>query len=129
MERARILIAEDDEDLRRVLRTGFEEVGAQVVEAESGLELMRLLTQSDPFDLVVSDVRMSWATGAQVLATARIAGIDTPFIVITGYRDEALRTSHANPDVRRLYDEFLGEPLGERSHELLHTHYAPRESY
>ncbi len=44
-------------------------------------------------------------------------------------RDEALRTSHANPDVRRLYDEFLGEPLGARSHELLHTQYAPRESY
>jgi hypothetical protein len=27
----------------------------------------------------------------------------------------------------RLYEEFLGEPLGHKSHELLHTHYAPRE--
>ena len=39
---------------------------------------------------------------------------------------EAGRTSHRNPDVARLYEEFLGTPLGERSHELLHTHYTSR---
>jgi len=42
-------------------------------------------------------------------------------------RDAALRTSHANKEVQRLYEEFLGKPLGEKSHHLLHTHYAPRE--
>ncbi|MBM3498101.1 MAG: ferredoxin, partial [Armatimonadetes bacterium] len=38
-----------------------------------------------------------------------------------------MRTSHANASVLRLYEEFLGEPLGHKSHELLHTHYAARE--
>ena len=38
-----------------------------------------------------------------------------------------LRVSHKNPWVIRLYDEFLGKPLGETSHHLLHTHYTPRE--
>ena len=38
-----------------------------------------------------------------------------------------LRVSHRNPDVKRLYDEFLGQPLGHLSHELLHTSYHPRE--
>ena len=33
-----------------------------------------------------------------------------------------LRFSHENPEVARLYDEYLGKPLGERSHALLHTH-------
>jgi NADH-quinone oxidoreductase subunit G/NADP-reducing hydrogenase subunit HndD len=42
-------------------------------------------------------------------------------------RDGALRTAHANESVRRLYDEFLGAPLGEASHHFLHTRYAPRE--
>ncbi len=37
-----------------------------------------------------------------------------------------LRKSHTNPGVTQLYEEFLGEPLGERSHHLLHTHYHPR---
>ncbi|MHB8898537.1 MAG: NADH-dependent [FeFe] hydrogenase, group A6 [Thermoguttaceae bacterium] len=51
---------------------------------------------------------------------ARIAAI---------YREDegkALRKSHDNPDVARLYAEFLGKPLGERSHRLLHTKYTDR---
>lgn len=37
------------------------------------------------------------------------------------------RLSHHNPMVKQLYDEFLGEPLGEKSHELLHTEYVWRQ--
>jgi len=39
------------------------------------------------------------------------------------------RKSHENPYITQLYAEFLGEPLGHRSHELLHTHYVPRGRY
>ena len=35
----------------------------------------------------------------------------------------AIRKSHVNPEVKTLYEEFLHEPLGHVSHELLHTHY------
>ncbi len=42
-------------------------------------------------------------------------------------RDAPLRVSHRNSSVRRLYEEFLGEPLGETSHHLLHTHYVERD--
>ncbi len=45
------------------------------------------------------------------------------------YREDEgkkLRKSHENPDIKRLYAEFLGSPLGHRSHELLHTHYVRR---
>ena len=40
---------------------------------------------------------------------------------------EKLRTSHANKAVQQLYKEFLGKPLGEKSHHLLHTKYARRK--
>ncbi|MEN6497541.1 MAG: NADH-dependent [FeFe] hydrogenase, group A6 [Thermoguttaceae bacterium] len=40
---------------------------------------------------------------------------------------EAVRVSHQNESVQRLYTEFLGAPLGEKSHHLLHTHYTKRE--
>ena len=43
-------------------------------------------------------------------------------------RQETARTSHSNASVKRLYDEFLGQPLGHPSHELLHTHYIARET-
>ncbi len=42
------------------------------------------------------------------------------------YREDegkAIRMSHKNPDIIKLYEEYLGEPLGERSEQLLHTHY------
>ena len=51
----------------------------------------------------------------------RIAGIYS--------EDESkkMRKSHENPDVKKLYQEFLGKPLGEKSHHLLHTHYHHKE--
>ena len=51
---------------------------------------------------------------------ARIAAI---------YREDEgkdLRKSHENPDITKIYEEFLGKPLGERSHKLLHTKYTDR---
>jgi iron-only hydrogenase group A len=40
--------------------------------------------------------------------------------------NKQLRKSHENPAVQALYKEFLGKPLGEMSHHLLHTHYQQR---
>jgi iron-only hydrogenase group A len=42
-------------------------------------------------------------------------------------KNKTLRKSHQNPAVQALYKEFLGQPLGEKSHHLLHTHYTPRK--
>ena len=36
------------------------------------------------------------------------------------------RKSHDNPEIKRIYKEFLGEPLGHLSHKLLHTEYTGR---
>ncbi len=44
-------------------------------------------------------------------------------------REHALRRSHQNPHVQQLYKEFLGKPLGEKSHHLLHTTYKARPTY
>ncbi len=38
-----------------------------------------------------------------------------------------IRKSHENPEVNLLYEDFLHEPLGHKSHELLHTHYHPQK--
>ena len=40
-----------------------------------------------------------------------------------------IRKSHENPAVQELYKEFLGKPLGEKSHHLLHTEYTQRGKY
>jgi NADH-quinone oxidoreductase subunit G/[NiFe] hydrogenase diaphorase moiety small subunit/NADP-reducing hydrogenase subunit HndD len=38
-----------------------------------------------------------------------------------------IRKSHENPEVIKIYNDFLGKPLGELSHKLLHTTYQIRE--
>lgn len=53
----------------------------------------------------------------------RIAGI------YEGDSAMKIRKSHENPAVQELYKEFLGKPLGEKSHHLLHTSYTPRNKY
>lgn len=58
-----------------------------------------------------------------VIRNQRAAGI---------YRDDeksAFRCSHENPMIQKLYKDFLGAPLGPKSHELLHTGYHKRRQY
>ena len=53
----------------------------------------------------------------------RIAGI---------YRDDeqsTIRCSHQNPDITKIYADYLETPLSKKSHHLLHTHYTPRKVY
>lgn len=48
------------------------------------------------------------------------------------YKDDVcseIRVSHKNPDIIKLYDSFLGQPCGEKSHHLLHTQYQKRPLY
>ena len=48
------------------------------------------------------------------------------------YREDegkVLRKSHENPDIAKIYADFLGQPLGHVSHELLHTTYTVRSKY
>lgn len=44
-------------------------------------------------------------------------------------RSLPVRKSHENPFIKKLYEEYLGEPCGHKSHKLLHTHYKARENY
>ena len=48
------------------------------------------------------------------------------------YNDDersVLRCSHHNPDIQKVYADYLGEPNGKKAHKLLHTHYHKRRKY
>ncbi|MBE7031175.1 MAG: 2Fe-2S iron-sulfur cluster binding domain-containing protein [Ruminococcaceae bacterium] len=69
--------------------------------------------------------------GGQPIVSARDqAMINVKAVRAKGLYDEdaalPLRKSHENPVITKLYEEFLGEPCGHKSHELLHTHYVDR---
>lgn len=44
-------------------------------------------------------------------------------------KDIPIRKSHQNPDIIKLYDEYLGKPGSHKAHDLLHTSYTPRKAY
>lgn len=44
-------------------------------------------------------------------------------------KDKELRLSYKNESIKNLYEEFLGEPYGEKAHELLHTEFVRRKKY
>ena len=41
----------------------------------------------------------------------------------------SIRKSHENPEVKQIYEDFLGAPNSHKSHDLLHTHYTKRNRY
>jgi NADH-quinone oxidoreductase subunit G len=47
-------------------------------------------------------------------------------VLYTEDKNKILRKSHENPEIKKLYSEFLGEPYGDKAHQLLHTHYIKR---
>ncbi len=72
--------------------------------------------------------------GGQPIVPARVQmGIDLKKerakALYTEDANAPIRKSHMNPDITKLYEEFLGEPGGHKAHELLHTHYSARTNY
>jgi DNA-binding response OmpR family regulator len=96
--RRRILVAEDDSNLRSFLIFLLSNDGYDVVEASDGVQLGEYLAghffkRSDspvPVDLIVTDVRMPGFTGLEILEELRRADRSTPVILMTGFGSEQL---------------------------------------
>lgn len=84
MEKDRVLIIDDDEIIRKSCEKVLSPEGYVVVSAQSGREGLKLLSNK-PFDLVLTDLRMSDMNGIDVLKKVKEMGPDIEVIIITGY--------------------------------------------
>ena len=107
----RILLAEDDAEMRGIVAEAFRGDGYEVVEMPDGGRLLvniaaRLKSGSgaDSLDLIVSDIRMPICTGLQILAALRDAHWHTPVILMTAFGDDATR-KHAEMLNAVLFDK------------------------
>ncbi|HEY1553516.1 MAG TPA: sigma-54 dependent transcriptional regulator [Kofleriaceae bacterium] len=82
MQPAKILVADDEQNLRRVLAAMLRREGHDVVQAASGLEAIERLAE---VDVVITDLRMPGADGMEVLRTASKNHPHVPVIMITAY--------------------------------------------
>ena len=86
--RARLLVAEDDREMRRLLVESLRRDGHEIESVGSGLALLAHVRDGRSYDLVVSDVRMPGRTGLEVLADARARGWPSPVLLITAFGDD-----------------------------------------
>src|SRR5688500_15251553 len=86
-ERARILVADDEPNLRRVLTAMLRRDGHEVIQATDGAEAISMLGvhQAPDVDVVITDLRMPTVDGMEVLRHAARNAPQVPVIMITAY--------------------------------------------
>lgn len=82
----RILVVEDDTDLRETLWRALSREGYQVSQAGDGTEALSALRMR-PYDLAIIDLVLPRMGGIQILEQLRSLGLAIPAIVITAYGD------------------------------------------
>jgi len=99
--------------------------------AHGGANLRKLVEMKDKYHFIemmacpggcIGGGGQPWPTNKEVIKKRMGA-------IYQADKNLPIRKSHENPVVKKIYDEFLGEPLSEKSEELLHTHYVKREKY
>jgi two-component system cell cycle response regulator CpdR len=85
---ARILLAEDDEAVRRFVRRALELDGHEIVETSDGTMALDILVAArEPFDLLLSDITMPELDGIALAHAAHAARPHLPIVLMTGYAE------------------------------------------
>jgi len=114
--RPRILVAEDDGEMRAVLVEALRGNGYQVTECSDGFRPLNHLGsvllspevlggESEEFDLVISDIRMPGVTGLSILEGVRLFEGFPPVILITAYGDEDTHTEAERLGAAAIFDK------------------------
>ena len=118
---ARILVVDDDPEVRRFLAEALDSLGFTVIEASDGYAGLREIERSGP-DLIILDFAMPGLNGAEVAKQVQIQRPDLPIIFSTGFAetaalDEVIRTN--TPVLRKPFrfeelEQVLSEILSSR---------------
>ncbi len=122
MKVKKILIAEDEEPIRRVLTILLNSAGYSVEEAQDGREALKKLFASPgmscPIDLLLTDIFMPRMGGLELIDEIRKRKPDLPILVITAYLDnrlqaQLLRKGCSNPIAKPFEADALIEHVAQ----------------
>jgi len=110
-----VLVVDDEESIRHLMRMTLELDGYRVLTAEDGPSALELFEKEDP-EVVLLDVRMPGMDGIEVLRRIKEANPDTEVIIITGHGDldmavDCLRKEASNFLTKPVDDEILSLSL------------------
>jgi two-component system chemotaxis response regulator CheY len=105
----RVLVVDDEDSIRSLLRMILTQAGYDVEEAEDGGKAVEVLNCGDNplmVDVIICDIRMPRINGVEAIAYFRDQYPSLPVIVLTGYHDDQLASSLRRQGVV----EFLEKP-------------------
>ncbi len=105
---AKVLVVDDEESIRNMMRMTLELDGHQILLAEDGPTGLKLFEKESP-DVVFLDVRLPGMDGIEVLTRIKALDPDSEVIIVTGHGDMQM----AVECLRREASNFLTKPLGE----------------
>ena len=116
MNKKRVLVVDDEANMRRVLEIMLSRRGYRTLSAEDGRQALAM-AQEHPVDLVISDLRMPGMSGIELLRELRAAGNDLPLIIITAQGTiesavEAMRLGACDYLLRPFDNEALDVAIG-----------------
>ena len=117
-----VLLVEDDESVRLLVRDVLEELGYKATEAADGQQAVRILESGRRFDLMVSDVGLPGMNGRQLAEIAREHLPDLPVLFVTGYAEgAAVRGGFLSDNMQMITKPFQIEMLSARIREMLES--------
>jgi two-component system, cell cycle sensor histidine kinase and response regulator CckA len=118
-----ILLVEDQEEVRNLVRRVLTARGYHVLAAASGQDALRLTVQfAGPIDLLVTDVVMPRMSGREVALLLAAAHPKMKTLYVSGYTDESIaRPGMLEPGVAFLQKPFTGEDLARKVRDVLES--------
>jgi CheY-like chemotaxis protein len=106
----RILVVDDDDEVRTFIREALTDLGHRVITAASGAEALELLSDERP-DLLLADFAMPSMNGAELAAAAREHWPGLPVVFASGFADIAQVKAAVGPDAAIIRKPFSLERL------------------
>jgi len=106
----RVLVVDDEPDIRKVVKMTLQKAGYEVLEAENGEKAIEVINYGENrllLDVVICDIRMPKINGADAVAYFRSHYPRVPLIVLTGFPDTDMATSF----LRQGVVDYLVKPV------------------
>jgi CheY-like chemotaxis protein len=115
-----VLLVEDDESVRLLVREVLSELGYKAVEAAEAQSAIRLLDSGHKFDLMITDVGLPGMNGRQLAEVAREHLPALPILFVTGYAENAaIRAGFLGTNMQMISKPFQIEHLSAKIGEML----------
>ena len=110
MNRSKILVVDDEEEIREIIKLHLGNEKYQIIEAENGDEAIQILDNRDCManvGLILCDIRMSRMNGIECVDYIKSNAPEIPVVVITGYPDATLAAHLTGKGI----EDFLVKPV------------------